>query len=164
MPSIGRRSFKPPVERVRGGFRLNLDVDERELLGRLLAELRDLLAAPGDDPVVRRLFPAAYHQAEHAAHDAEYRRLMHDELVASRLAGIETVEAALAARGPLDEGQVHALMQAINALRLVLGTVLDVGEDVDLDELPDDHPMFGEHHLYGFLSWLLEWTVRALQR
>ena len=59
--------------------------------------------------------------------------------------------------------QLLALMQGLNGLRLVLGTVLDVDEHHDAELIADDDPQVGEHHLYVFLSWLLEWTVRALQ-
>ena len=44
----------------------------------------------------------------------------------------------------------------------MLGTVLDVSEDDEPEEIDDDDPLAAERHLYGFLSWLLEWTVRAL--
>ena len=27
---------------------------------------------------------------------------------------------------------------------------------------PAAHRLVGEHHLYNFLSWLLDWAVRAL--
>ena len=155
---------RPPVERVRNGFRIHLQTEERELLERLLGELRGLLTGPSDHPGLTRIFPAAYHLPEHAAHDEEYQRLMREELVASRLSGIEQVLAVIGSADSevIDEAAVTAYMQALNGLRLVLGTVLDVGEDHDPDDVPDDHPMVGEYHLYGYLSWLLEWTVRAL--
>ena len=159
---MGRWVPKPPIERSRKGYQLHLDEEEREVLRRLLGQLRDLLVGPADDPVLRRLFPAAYHLPEHAEHDAEYQRLMREELVASRLTGIETVMGALDAKPPLTEAQLMAFMQSLNGLRLVLGTVLDVGEDDDPDEVDPDHPLAAEQQLYGFLSWLLEWTVRAL--
>ena len=153
---------KPPVERVRNGFRINLQAEERDLLVRLLGELRGMLVGPNDAPALHRLFPAAYHLPENAEHDAEYQRLMREELVASRLAGIEIVLEALVAPPPLTEEQMQAMLQALNGIRLVLGTVLDVSEELELDDLPDDHPQLGEYHLYGYLSWLLEWTVRAI--
>jgi len=152
---------RPPIEHTRKGYQLHLDDEEREVLRGLLGQLRDLLVGPSDDPVLRRLFPTAYHLPEHAEQDAEYQRLMREDLVASRLASIELVDAALGSTGPLTEAQVMALLQAINGLRLVLGTILDVSEELDLDEIDDDDPHVGEHHLYAFLSWLLEWTVRA---
>ncbi len=154
---------KPPIEHTRKGYQLHLDVEERDVLRGLLGQLRDLLLGPSDDPVLRRLFPAAYHLPEHAEHDAEYQRLMREDLVASRLASIELVDGALQSTAPLTESQVMALLQAINGLRLVLGTLLDVSEELDLDDIRDDDPHVGEHHLYSFLSWLLEWTVRAVR-
>lgn len=159
---MARWPFRPPVERTRQGYRINLGDNERDVVRSLLEEMRGLLTGPSDHPALRRVFPAAYHLPEHAEHDEEYQRLMREELVASRLTGIDTVMAALSAKPPLTDAQVLALMQALNGLRLVLGTVLDVGEDDDPDDVDDDHPMAAEHRLYGFLSWLLEWTVRAL--
>ena len=41
------------------------------------------------------------------------------------------------------------------------GTLLDVGEDHDPEDIDDDDPMAGEHHLYMFLSWLLDHAVSA---
>jgi hypothetical protein len=158
-----RWEFRPPIERVDGGFRINLGDSEREVLLRLLDEMRTLLMGPSDNPALVRMFPTAYHQPQHTELDAEYQRLMREELVASRLAGIGTVIEALAAAPPITEQQLAALMQGVNGLRLILGTALDVDEEHDLDDIADDDPHVGEHHLYVFLSWLLEWTVRAMQ-
>ena len=158
-----RWQFRPPIERVKNGFRINLDPDERDLVLRLVSEMRNLLMGPSDNPALTRVFPAAYHQPAHAEFDAEYQRLMREELVASRLAGIGMIDEALSSKAPLTESQMWALMQGLNGLRLILGTVLDVGEDHDAGLIADDDPHVGEHHLYVFLSWLLEWTVRALQ-
>lgn len=159
---MARRPFRPPVDRTRHGYRINLGDRERDVVRSLLGEMRGLLTGPSDHPALRRVFPTAYHQAEDAERDDEYQRLMREELVASRLTGIDTVMAALDAEPPLTEAQMLAMMQALNGLRLVLGTVLDVSEDDDPDDVDDDHPMAAEYRLYGFLSWLLEWTVRAL--
>jgi len=153
---------KPPIERLRGGFRLNLDEEERELLRGLFEQLRGLLLGGSDEPALKRIFPTAYHRSEDHELDVEYQRLMREDLVASRLTGLATVDEALATEPPLTEEQVLAFMQALNGLRLVLGTLLDVSEDLDLDDIDDDDPQVGQHHLYNFLSWLLDWTVRAL--
>jgi hypothetical protein len=162
---MGRRRWqlRPPIERSGDGYRLNLGADEREVVARLLDEMRSLLMGPSDNPALVRMFPPAYHQPAHHELDEEYQRLMREELVASRLSGIATVIDALDTTGPVSEQQLLALMQALNGLRLVLGTVLDVDEEHDLADVADDDPHVGEHHLYVFLSWLLEWTVRALQ-
>lgn len=159
---MARWQFRPPVERTRQGYRIDVADRDRDVVRHLLGGSAYLLTGPDDHPALRRIFPAAYHLPEHAEHDAEYQRLIREELVASRLTGIETVMGALNTKPPLTEAQLMAFMQALNGLRLVLGTVLDVGEDDDPDEVDPDHPLAAEQQLYGFLSWLLEWTVRAL--
>ena len=156
-----RRKFLAPVEAVKGGWRINLDDEERNLLLRLMTELQALITGPEDNDLLRRLFPVAYPEDEEK--EAEYQRLMREELVASRLEAIERVESAI---GPertdlLDEEETLAFMQSLNAVRLVLGTMLGISDDdpgTD-DGSSGDSP---EHHLYDFLSWLLEWTVRSL--
>ena len=126
-----------PITRARrGGYVLRVAVEERQLISRLLAELRMLLLQPPDDDaaggVMARLFPTVH--PDDAAQEAEYQRLMRDELVASRLEAINVVDAKLAEPGrkvTFDEEQLGAFMQAVNAVRLVLGTLLDVSEDDD---------------------------------
>jgi hypothetical protein len=157
-----RRRFVAPVEAVHGGWRINLDTEERALLVRLMGELRELLAGPNDNDLVRRLFPTAYPDDEEK--EAEYQRLMRDELVASRLAAIDSVTETLSVAPDdddlLDEAQTIAFMQSINAIRLVLGTMLGITDDESADDA--DRADSPEHHLYDFLGWLLEWTVRSL--
>jgi hypothetical protein len=159
---MARSQFRPPVERYKDGYRINLDTDERELILRLLRELRGLLLGSSDNPTLVRLFPTAYHLPDDSELDAEYQRLMREEIVASRLAGIDLVVDAFEDKPPLTEGQIMAVVQAVNGIRLVMAAVLDVSEDHDPDDIDDDHPNAGDYHLYSFLSWLLEWSVRAL--
>ena len=146
------------VSRSRQGYALHLGADERALVARLLEELRALLGDPDAPATLERLFPVVH--PDDPDQEAEYQRLMRDELVTSRLAAIDTVQEVLGQSGrkvTLDEAQLVAFMQSVNAVRLVLGTLLDVGEDDELSE--DDGP---ERHLYGYLSWVLDASVRAL--
>lgn len=159
-----RKAPRAVIERTPAGFVVNLDRDEIDLVARLMDELRGLLTA--DDPrtagLLRRLFPPAYIQDEDAEAEAEYQRLMREELVASRLESLTLVEQALRAGTPLDDAGMNALLQSLNSVRLVLGTLLDVSEDHDPSSVADDDPMVGEHHLYVFLSWLLDAGVHAV--
>jgi uncharacterized protein DUF2017 len=141
---------------------LHLGKDERALVARLLDELRSLITEPADPELVRRLYPVVH--PDNPERESEYQRLMRDELIASRLAGIETVTEVLGRSGrkvTLDEAQLLAFMQAVNGVRLVLGTLLDVTEDDELVER-DDVETTPEYHLYGYLSWVLDSSVRAL--
>ncbi len=138
-------------------FRLQLPAAERQLLADLLPQLRSLLGEGGGTPGeerTRRMFPTAY--PDEPELDAEYQRFMREELVASHITAIERIEQTIGAR-EIAEGELLAWMQSINALRLVLGTMLDVSEDGARDDPAD--PGFA---LYGYLSLLLEEAVNAL--
>jgi hypothetical protein len=142
----------------RGGrFLLRLPAGERDLVRQLLGELRTLLALGPGDPQLRRLYPAAY--ADDEEMDAEYRRLTHEDLASGRVAAVETVEATIGAE-ELTPDQLTAWMHAVNALRLVLGTMLDVDEEDPFDVDPSD-PEARQYMLYGYLGMLLEEIVQA---
>lgn len=158
---IRRRRPPPPIDRVADGFVVNIGEPERDLLERLLGELSQLLTNGVDTPVLRRMFPPAYHLEADEEAETEYQRLMREELVASRLAALTTVSAALRDHTVLDDAGLGALMQSLNSLRLVLGTMLDVDEELDLEDISPDDPLIGEHQLYGFLSYLLDAAVTA---
>lgn len=153
---------KEPFHKERNGsFRVNLDEDMRMVLVRLTDELEQLDAAgETDDPRMRRLNPTAYHQDPE--HDAEYQRLMADELKASRATSVATMREALGEE-LITESQLSAILRILNSLRLILGTQLDVSEDTELD-LRSDHPLAGYHHLYEYLGYLLECAVREISR
>ncbi len=151
-----RRTWR--VRATSGGFDINLPAEERELLTHLLPQLRELLANP-DDERSRRLFPTAY--ALDPEFDAEYQRFMRDELATSRTASLDRfLETAQAKR--VDEATLIGWMQSINAVRLVLGTLLDVGEEMDPAEMSPKDPRYPDFALYGYLSALLYEIVEAL--
>jgi len=154
-----------PVRRSGNGFVVSLGDDETALVRRLIGELRSLLTDP--DPsaeaveLTGRLFPVAYPDDE--VMEAEYQRLMRDELVQSKLAAFDLVDEVLTGgRDRVDEGRMLAFMQSINSIRLVLGSMLEVSDDPDADEVANGLEDSPEYALYGYLSWLLEYSVQAL--
>lgn len=149
------RPIEPDGE---GGFRLRLSDGERELLRTLPGELREILDAERDDPSLRRLFPPAYERDEEA--EDEYRRLMADELLDGRRAALRLVEET-AGRERLNRDELDGWLRALNDLRLVLGTSLDVTEETYVTELDPAHPQAYELSVYGYLSWLQEQLVAA---
>ena len=149
------------IERARdGSIVLRLPEPERDLLRALPGELRELLAAAPDDASLRRLFPPAYEEDED---ENEYRRLMREELLGGRRRSLALL-ADTAGNDRLDEETAHAWLTALNDLRLVLGTRLDVREDTFLDEIAADDPRAPELGLYAYLSWLQEQLVEVLAR
>lgn len=153
-----RRRQGPFVPLGNGRVALRLSDDERQVLANLLPQLADVVAEP-DDPGARRLYPTAY--PADPERDAEYHGLMRDELRTSRSGALQVVLDSLDAT-ELDEGQLMAWLQTLNAGRLVLGTRLDVGEEDDpADGLDPDNPEAPAHLAYLWLSELLEHATRA---
>jgi len=148
----------------RGDFLVRLPAAERELLRRVPRELRTLLTEgdPSRDPALRRLFPPASLEDERLR--AEFERLTRDELLAGRLAAAETMERTADA-GRLSEDELLAWLSAINDVRLVLGTRLEVTEETtaeDFAELPEDDERVRMYAVYAYLTFLEDQVVEAL--
>jgi uncharacterized protein DUF2017 len=141
-----------------GRYEVRLPDEERALVRGLLGDLRALLSLGAEDPRVRRLFPEAY--TDDADRQAEYNRLTREDLQSGRLAAVDVVEATVDER-ELTAEQMTAWMQAVNALRLVLGTMLDITEDDQSLALERDDPDAPTMALYGYLGVLLEELVEA---
>jgi hypothetical protein len=151
--------FSRRIRRTRhGDFEIRLPAEERDLLANVAPQLRQLLDGDLADPGLRRLFPTAY--AQDAERDREYHALVRDELADRRRAAVELLVSTVDA-DRLTEDELVAWMGAINDLRLVLGTRLDVGEN-DGPLLDEDDPEAPLAALYGYLGWLLEQVVDAL--
>jgi hypothetical protein len=78
-------------------------------------------------------------------------RKHHDEL---------DVLASTADASEIDSSQLGQWLGAIEVLRLMLGTSLDVGEE--LEEVPDDDPRSSQVSVYRYLSWLQGEVIDAL--
>jgi Domain of unknown function (DUF2017) len=155
-----RRPKGPIIANNDGTFLINLTPDERATLSGFVDQLESLLKADLSDERLKRLYPVAYH--DDVEKDAEYQGYMRDELTQSRAAAIDTVRSMLTSEESVTTAQLMAFMTVLNNLRLVLGTLLDVGEDTDEDDFEEDHPLSGQYQLYGYLGWLLEWTIATV--
>jgi hypothetical protein len=145
-----------PIGRNRDGtYKLRLRAEERDLLRTLPAQLLGLFGS--GDPSLRRLFPPAY--TDDVEREAEYQRFMADDLEARHRSTLETL-ANTADNPTLTVDELNDWAGALNDLRLVLGTRIDVQEDmVDID---DDDPAAPAFHLYGYLTYLQGEVIEAL--
>ncbi|HEX9530649.1 MAG TPA: DUF2017 family protein, partial [Acidimicrobiales bacterium] len=144
------------VRRSRDGrYHLRLSDEERALLAGLgddlLADLED-----DDDEGIQRLFPTAHH--DDPVGDAEYHLRHHDELLTGRRATIAAF-VQTAESDTLGEEQLQIWMTVINDIRLVVGTHLDVSEDMDDIVAPD--PRAPQYALYMYLGGLLSDLIDA---
>jgi hypothetical protein len=141
-----------------GAVELRLSRDERSVLAGLVEELRVLLEGDAGDPSLRRLFPPAYDEDDD---ERGYRDLVGGELLDGRRAALELV-AETVDHDRLSAEEAETWLRALNDLRLVLGTRLDVQEDTFAEELRSDDPRAPALAVYGYLTWLQEQLVEAL--
>jgi hypothetical protein len=142
-----------------GRFELRLPAEDRVFLAGLADQMDELLDEAPDDPSLRRLSPPAY--LDDIVREAEYQVFMADDLRKSRRASLEVLRET-AQRTELTEDEVVRWMQAINAIRLVLGTRLGIDDDEYEVDVAEDDPLAATWALYDVLSMLLEQAVRAL--
>jgi len=151
------------VKRSRGGFELRLPAEERELLRSLGPQMRVVLTRPDPaaeaDPALERLFPVAYPTDEDR--QTEYRLLVQDELLSSHLAALAVLEETAGA-DRLDEDQLSAWMRAVNEVRLVLGTRLEITEEGDERPLDPSDPRTPSFAVYDYLTYLQGEIIEAL--
>jgi hypothetical protein len=135
-------------------YRLRINADERAVLRGIAPQFTALLDDP-DAPTLRRVFPPAYSDPAHVDKAEEFRRLMQEDLVERHRAELQLLEDTAEA-DTLTEEQLLGWIRALNSIRLVLGTYLDISEDQ-----PDagDSP---EANLYGWLTYLQGESVEAL--
>jgi Domain of unknown function (DUF2017) len=145
------------VRRRGSGYQIKLQPWERDMVVKLAGQLREQLVASTDEPHLRRLFPPAY--AEDPEKDAGYQVLTRDELLEKRLAAIDVVEATVGGKD-LSHDDLTAWMTTLNSLRLVLGTRLDVDED--LPEIDPDDPEAAAYFVYEYLGGLLALIIDVL--
>ncbi|HVA76017.1 MAG TPA: DUF2017 family protein [Acidimicrobiales bacterium] len=144
------------IQRSGDAYKLNLDGDERDLLRNLGPQFAALLDDP-TQPVLERLFPPAYNEQEDLQLQDEYRRLMQEDLVDRHRQEFELL-ASTAGSDALTGEQLLAWARALNSIRLVLGTHLDVQEDEE-----NRRPESPDEALYQWLTYLLGEVVEALE-
>ena len=155
-----------------GKFTLKLDDAELGVLSQLFEQMAELLEHPeseagadplakmlnmsgstqiSEDPALARLFPDGYSDDEHAS--ADFRRFTEQDLRAQKVAALTSVRDSLSdwtGKSSITAQQAQDWLKAINDLRLVLGTRLEINEVSDRDHETDEPGM----QLYNYLTYL----------
>lgn len=155
MPSFRRLDDEGRVEAI-------FEEGEVALLRSLPEQGRELLQLDGGD-VSHRLFPRAYLDHAEEPAEEEWQRLMHADLLQGKLEALAAVEASLARGEPVRGGRVrvelesdetHAWLSALNDLRLAMGVMLEITDDLDIAGVDPSDPRAPGLHLYGWLTWV----------
>jgi len=151
-------AFAAPIRRRRDGrYAVRLPAQVRTLLGSLAQQMVPMIDS--DDPAATRLFPPAYIGNDTGDAEKQYRSLVdgalhnHHHQAVSTLA--ETVNA-----DTLSAEELSGWLSAIGSMRLVIGTRLDVSEDMD-PPTPGD-PSESEHAVFDLLGMLQATIVDVL--
>jgi hypothetical protein len=123
-----------------------------------------------DDAVRRRLFPLAYLDPTEEDAENDWQRMVHPELVRSKLEALSllaaTLERASETRGRaeivLSAPETEAWLGALNDARLALGVALKVTEDLDVDAMTRDDASAAGFEMYSWLTGLQGELVDAL--
>jgi hypothetical protein len=158
------RTFRRHGQAIRATF----GKGEIELLRSLRDQLRDTLAAPDpEDPVIKRLFPPAVLGDPEA--ERQMRALLVDDLLASRLAGLDAL-VELLDRGTTHRGSVRIdlvedepllVLGVLNDVRLAIGARIDI-EALDREAVPEDDPVRYRLALMDHLGWWQEQLLAIL--
>jgi hypothetical protein len=138
-----------------GRIRPGLEEPERQLLRMLPEQARELV--DHDDPTAKRLFPVAYLDDEAAQSD--YHEIMGAQLLEHHRHALDTLMATVDAP-TIDIEELHTWLGAIEVLRLLLGTQLDVSED--MAEVDPADPRADQLTVYQYLSMLQNEIVDTL--
>lgn len=153
-------------ERVGERYRFVIDEQSRDALRHFLHELSGIIQHAKDDPPtslashLRRLFPTAYHDDEQL--NDEYRRLTQGDIADTHLATIREADELLANPADIDRAGLEHFIRALNSLRLVLGTVLDISESDEDPRRNADAQTRAQLELYDTLGWLVQSALEHL--
>lgn len=160
-------------------------IDARERTGGTAEDLIASAFSEGpterpEDPALARLFPDAYTDlgpdGDAQAASAEFRRYTENDLRARKRDDARAVIRALEALAPegrrremlhLDQEDCRQWLGALNDLRLVIASRLEIAVDEDFDELmdlTDDDPRGPLVLTYGWLTTLQDTLVEAMMR
>jgi len=164
------------------GSKLTLKLDAAELgvLTQLFDQMAELLEDPdsennsdplakllnmsgstqiSEDPALARLFPDGYSGDEHASTD--FRRFTEQDLRAQKIAALSVARETLAewsGKSTVTPQQAQHWLKALNDLRLVLGTRLEITDEDDRYRDSDEPGI----QLYNYLTYLQGTLIDAL--
>ncbi len=147
-----------PIRRRRDGrYSIKLDPSVRAVLVTMSEQLAPALSP--DDPMTKRLFPPAYPSQIDGSAEQEYRDLVDAALLNHHREALAVV-AKTAHAEVVTDSELSGWLSAIGSMRLVLGTRLDVSEDMETPD-PED-PAAPEYALYELLGQLQYLIVEVL--
>lgn len=117
---------------------------EAQVLIDLCDQVAELIGTDiSGDRAVDRLFPRAHLDPTDDKSEVEWQRLVHSDLKAAKLSAVGEMREAIRICGPdrqfrLEETACEVWLTALNDIRLILGTRLEITETTDFPEVTDE--------------------------
>jgi hypothetical protein len=144
-----------------GGVAVSLPAEIRALLRSAARQMREILTedAFADSPALARLLPQAV--MDDPLEALGFEQLMGQAIRDGKLEAASILEATADAPA-LDAEEALAWLRCLNDVRLLLGTHLNVTEDVDVQTYLDDPQTEHDAIVYVAITELVDLLVRAV--
>jgi leucyl aminopeptidase (aminopeptidase T) len=144
-----------------GGVAVELPTELRELLVNVARQMREVLTEDeyADSPALARLLPTAV--PDDPMESLGFEQLMGQAIRDGKVEAATILEAT-AFQERLTDEETLAWLRCLNDVRLMLGTHLNVSEDVDIETFMRDPATEHAAVVYIALSELVEMMVRAV--
>lgn len=151
-------AFASPIRRRRDGrYTVRLPAQVRTMLAALAEQMVPMIDS--EDPAVTRLFPPAYIGEDTADAEKQYRSLVDGALHNHHHQAVQVLSDTVNA-DTLTSDELSGWLSAIGSMRLVIGTRLDVSED--MEKPPPGDPSESEHAVFDLLGMLQATIVDVL--
>lgn len=136
------------------------ELDLHPQIRQLLMDLRDMTISHIEEgsPVTKRIYPTAYQNSPEM--EMDFKKLTRDALTDHHRQNLAVFQSTLS-KSKLDEVEALAWMGALNDMRLILGTALDIQEDQNVPS--EDDPNYEGYVVYDLLTYLQGVLIEELQ-
>ncbi len=138
-------------------FRIDLPLQVRQLL----IDMKELALTHVEEnsPASRRIFPVAYENSPEM--EMDFSQLTREPLTRHHRETLEMFGSSLS-NSEITEDEALAWMNALNDMRLILGTALDIDEE---RAAPDENdPNYEGYVVYDLLTYLQGALIEEIQR
>lgn len=145
------------IQRLKGDrIKINLPEQYRQILLDLHEMAVTHLLA--ESPVTKRIFPTAYRNSPEM--EMDYQRLTRESLTKHHQQQLTTFEQTIF-KTEITMDEALSWVGALNDMRLILGTALDVNQEHKIPE--ENDPNYEGFVVYDFLTYLQEAILEAMQ-
>lgn len=137
-----------------------IKVDLSDQVRQILLDLKEMVVSHlvTESPATKRIFPVAYKNSPEM--EMDYKKLTREPLSNHHEKNLDILESTLH-NSELTIDEALAWIGALNNMRLILGTALDVKEDQDFPG--EDDPNYEGYVVYDLLTYLQGSLIEEIQ-